>query len=120
MSMESLDELGQLMVAPDPTKALLGKEQRGGSPAQYHLGSTPALDPTGPGLCARKAALDQIGRTESSDQRFMQSQPRHRQRFFQAFLQTVRRAGADRLQPPHARTQLFECFFGRGFGPGST
>ena len=99
MVLKSLDELTQVIVAADTTEALFSKEQRGGSPAQHHPGSTPAFDAAGPGLRSRKAALDQIGRAERSDQRRVQSQARHRQRFFQAFLQAPRRAGAECVQP---------------------
>src|SRR5208283_5599700 len=80
---------------------------------------TPALDPAGPGLSSRKAALNEIGRTERSHQRLMQSQACHRQRFFQAFFQAPCRAGADRIEPLHAAAQLFQSFLRRALGPGS-
>src|SRR5205823_93245 len=92
MALKSLDELTQMVVAADATKTLFGKEQRGSSPTQHHPGSTPAFDTAGPGLGSRKAALNQIGRAERPQQRFVQSQACHRQRFFQSLFQTSCRA----------------------------
>ena len=118
--MKSIDEMADVIVASDTTEALLGKEQRGGSPAQHHLGSPPAFDAPGPGLGSGKAAFDEMGRAERPHQRLRPCPARHRQRLFQAFLQTPRRVGTDRIQPLDARTQLLQGFVGRGFGPGST
>src|SRR5439155_21615963 len=89
MALKSLEELTQMIVAADATKTLFGKEQRGGSPAEHHPRSAPALDTAGPGLGSRKAALNQIGRAERPHQRFVQSQACHRQRFLQSFFQTA-------------------------------
>src|SRR5437762_12141979 len=118
MALKSLEELTEMIVAADATKTLFGKEQRGSSPTQHHPRSTPALDTAGPGLGSREAALNQIGRAERPQQRFVQSQACHRQRFFQSLFQTSCRARANRIQPPHANTQLFQSFFWRALGPG--
>src|SRR6266571_7845532 len=119
MALKSLDELTQMIASADATKTLFGNEQRGSSPTQHHPRSAPAFDTAGPGLGSRKAALNQIGRAERPHQRFVQSQACHRQRFFQSFFQTSCRAGANRIQPLHASTQLFQSFFGRALGPGA-
>lgn len=71
MSLQRFDELTQVIVAADAMKALLGKEQCGGSPPQHHLGSAPAFNPTRPSLGPRKAAFNQVGRAERPHQKFV-------------------------------------------------
>ena len=110
-------ELRKVFVAFDATESSLGYQQRRGSPAQHHFRMAPTFDAPGPGLRARKAALDQVGRGETLTRQFIELESVQRERFLQSLLQTSRGRGTDRLEPFDLSAQFFERGLQRAFGP---
>src|SRR5689334_16006311 len=106
MMLKALNEFREVVASFDSPKSFLGVQKCGRAPTQHHLGFVPPLDPPGPGVGPGEAALNQVRRVESLDQRLLQSQPTDRQGLFESFLQAAGRAGTEAFQPPDAGTQL--------------